>query len=76
LEVVGNSDHLLLRVIDSGRGFELAKDGQGLGLLSMRERLRIVGGKLTIWSSSQGTEISARVPIEPDSQKFRAAGTG
>ena len=76
LEVIGNSDHLLLRVIDSGRGFELAKDGQGLGLLSMRERLRIVGGKLTIWSSSQGTEISARVPIEPDSQKFRAAGTG
>lgn len=76
LEVVGNSDHLLLRVIDSGRGFEQAKDGQGLGLLSMRERLRIVGGKLTIRSSSQGTEISAHVPIERDSKKFRAAGTG
>jgi PAS domain S-box-containing protein len=76
LEVVGNSDHLLLRVIDSGRGFDQAKDGRGLGLLSMRERLRVVGGKLTIRSSSQGTEISAQVPIERDSEKFRAAGTG
>jgi len=76
LEVVGNSDHLLLRVIDSGRGFEPAKDGRGLGLLSMRERLRVVGGKLTIQSSARGTEISAHVPIERDSEKFRAAGTG
>jgi len=76
LEVVGNSDHLLLRVIDSGHGFEPAKDGRGLGLLSMRERLRVVGGKLTIQSSAQGTEISAHVPIERDSEKFRAAGTG
>jgi PAS domain S-box-containing protein len=76
LEIIGSSDHLLLRVIDSGRGFEQAKDGQGLGLLSMRERLRLVGGKLTIRSSSQGTEISAQVPIERDSAKLRAASAG
>jgi signal transduction histidine kinase len=42
----------------------------------MRERLRVVGGKLTIQSSAQGTEISAHVPIGRDSEKFRAAGTG
>jgi PAS domain S-box-containing protein len=74
LEVIGGTDHLLLRVMDLGRGFEQGKDGHGLGLLSMRERLRLVGGKLTIRSSSQGTEISAYVPIERDSAKLRVAG--
>jgi signal transduction histidine kinase len=73
LEVVGGTDHLLLRVMDLGRGFEQGKDGHGLGLLSMRERLRLVGGKLTIRSSSQGTEISAYVPMGRESARLYAA---
>jgi signal transduction histidine kinase len=37
---------------------------KGLGLLGMRERLRLVGGSLSIDSRpSKGTEINVRVPL-------------
>jgi signal transduction histidine kinase len=49
---------------DDGRGFdpEVARDG-GLGLIGMRERAALVGGRLTIESSeSGGTTIAVEVP--------------
>jgi PAS domain S-box-containing protein len=56
-----------LAVHDSGIGFrsdEIAKK-KGLGLTSMKERLKLVGGELTIDSRSQvGTTIQARVPLD------------
>lgn len=58
--------HLALRVKDYGIGFATASaSGQtSLGLVTMRERLRMVNGKLTVRSSlSQGTEMEARVPL-------------
>lgn len=58
--------HSLLRVTDRGRGFEadgVQSDG-GLGLISMRERLRLVGGTMNVTSSpGQGTDIEAMVPV-------------
>jgi PAS domain S-box-containing protein len=52
-----------LRVTDEGRGFEIG-NGRGLGLISMRERLRLVGGTMRVNSSPlQGTDIEAAVPI-------------
>jgi PAS domain S-box-containing protein len=55
-----------LRVTDNGRGFDSgASDlGAGIGLIGMTERLRLVGGKLTIRSKPMsGTEILAEVPL-------------
>jgi len=58
-----HGDHAVLRVTDDGRGFEIASD-RGLGLISMRERLRLVGGTMRVNSSPlQGTEVEAIVPI-------------
>jgi len=54
-----------LVVGDRGRGFEPAvvKTGRGLGLISMQERVKLVGGQLSIESRPQkGTTIHARVP--------------
>ena len=52
-----------LRVTDKGRGFETGGD-RGLGLISMRERLRLVGGTMRVKSVPlQGTDIEAMVPI-------------
>jgi PAS domain S-box-containing protein len=58
-------DTLELTVRDEGVGFDVeATRGFGLGLTSMRERLKIVGGELFIESqSSRGTTIHARTPI-------------
>jgi signal transduction histidine kinase len=77
LELAGEPGHLLLRVVDAGRGFEPSEAGQGLGLLSMRERLRLVGGALVVRSRfSQGTEISAQVPLQQDAGRRLAAAAG
>jgi len=57
---------LLLRVEDFGKGFDVesANSKKGLGLLSMRERLRLVGGTVSIDSRIQeGTRIDVSVPL-------------
>jgi PAS domain S-box-containing protein len=58
-------DQVLLRVSDHGRGFDTQSlhEHGGLGLISMRERLRLVGGTVKIVSSAgQGTNIEASAP--------------
>ena len=60
-----NTD-LVLRVKDYGIGFEasLSMGQSSLGLVSMRERLRMVGGALKVRTTApDGTEIEARVPV-------------
>jgi len=57
---------LILRVKDDGRGFDAGSADQSasLGLVSMRERLRMVGGTFAIHSEpGKGTQVEARVPI-------------
>jgi PAS domain S-box-containing protein len=57
--------HLIIR--DSGKGFdvEAALQSKGLGLTSMRERIRLVNGTFSIESKPMGgTTIHVRVPLE------------
>jgi PAS domain S-box-containing protein len=65
-----SDEAVTLTVQDDGSGFELqqALNGRGLGLISMRERLKLVEGQLTIDTRSPGgTTIRARVPLAPQS---------
>ena len=58
-------DHLYLRISDRGAGFdaETATNKRGLGLVSMRERVRLVNGTITIDSKpTVGTTIQVEVP--------------
>lgn len=62
----GTPGAVQLAVRDEGLGFNLeaAARGRGLGLTSMKERLKLVGGELSIESRvKQGTAVLARVPI-------------
>jgi PAS domain S-box-containing protein len=53
---------------DKGKGFELDSQSRGVGLFSMDERTRAVGGELTINSSpGKGTRIILEVPSNPKS---------
>ena len=55
-----------LRVSDSGCGFNVhsPRTKNGLGFISMRERLRLVGGKISIRSQPfSGTQIDVVVPF-------------
>jgi PAS domain S-box-containing protein len=65
VEVHGTREGIRLAVSDSGVGFDLRHkvNGRGLGLISMRERLRLVNGELSIQSEpGRGTTVLARVP--------------
>jgi signal transduction histidine kinase len=70
-------DQVLLRVTDQGRGFDAERvpRASGLGLVSMRERLRLVGGTICITSSlGLGTSAEAVVPIvTPETPTSEAA---
>ena len=73
----GTSDEIHLTVSDSGAGFdrEAAKTSQGLGLISMEERLKLLHGTLLIDSQpKRGTIIHARVPHSSGSDSMRATG--
>ena len=66
VELSGHSNRIDLRISDSGTGFspESARVETGIGLISMRERLRLVGGHLAVESGpSFGTQIHVRIPL-------------
>jgi signal transduction histidine kinase len=57
---------LLLEVTDDGQGFAPGerKSGTGIGLLSATERVRAVGGALTVISQAgAGTTVRVAVPL-------------
>jgi signal transduction histidine kinase len=61
---VNEPARLILRVEDDGVGFDHAGDGNGIGVLSMRERMQLVHGTLDILSKAgEGTSVQAVVPI-------------
>jgi signal transduction histidine kinase len=56
---------VVLEITDQGRGLQRRADGRikyGVGLTSMRERLRPFGGSLSIESSSAGTKVTVALP--------------
>ena len=51
-----------MQVADRGRGFDTSVPGSGFGLVSMRERIRSVGGELRIRSGpGRGSEVDVAV---------------
>ena len=66
VELGARRNSLSLRVSDTGKGFNPAAKDQsaGIGLVGMRERLRLVGGKLSVVSEPmRGTEVLAEIPL-------------
>jgi PAS domain S-box-containing protein len=65
--LVNNGNAIRLTISDFGRGFDTNSElsTRGLGFLSMRERLRLVGGQISIHSEPLcGTQIEVMVPIK------------
>jgi signal transduction histidine kinase len=61
-------DRLEINVRDEGRGFSLSDLGRngGLGIRSMEQRARLLGGKFEIHTElGKGTTLEAWVPLEP-----------
>jgi PAS domain S-box-containing protein len=72
LEITRLDDELQLCISDRGAGFdpESLAEKSGIGLVSMRERLRLVGGRLSVISQpSRGTTICANVRLSEASMR-------
>lgn len=67
VRLICHDGSICLEIIDDGRGFDTAASFPGhLGLRSMPERARALGGVFTIDSSvGGGTRISVAIPVRP-----------
>jgi signal transduction histidine kinase len=66
---------MTLTVVDDGKGFDIdAVSWKGLGLVSMAERVELIGGSLRV-SSTPGTStrVEATVPIQADEVRADSA---
>ena len=65
VQILTRDGGLCLRIADAGAGFDPDSIGHvGLGLISIRERLRFVGGELQVHSArSHGTRLEVWIPI-------------
>ncbi len=65
LGVNAQGDQLNIDIQDNGSGFDTgSRDGNGLGLIGMRERVASVGGEICISSpQGQGTTITVTLPL-------------
>jgi signal transduction histidine kinase len=64
------ADTYSMSVQDTGRGFEIEAVPQGLGLISMRERLKPLHGQLSITSvPGKGTRIVVTIPRKERQEK-------
>jgi signal transduction histidine kinase len=64
VELIGCAQAIQLRIADLGAGFDIetVKNRGGLGLISMQERLRLVGGEISIESQPMcGTQINVQI---------------
>jgi signal transduction histidine kinase len=70
LQVAADEKRLLIEIEDDGQGFDPksaerpSETGRGLGLLGMRERVEILGGKMSLDSApGNGAHITLEIPI-------------
>lgn len=70
LDLYRKENFVFVRVKDNGKGFDIAeaiknkKMGRGFGLLNMKERAELVGGKVDIITAAgQGTEVLLEINL-------------
>jgi len=81
VRIAHDTHKLMLEIIDQGCGFtpEAIKKGDsmrasGVGLISMKERLRLIGGRLEIDTGNRGTILRGLVPISSSAAHAQPSG--
>ena len=60
-----DSSEAVLSVDDDGRGFDQARQAEGMGISNMRYRARIIKATLDLSTDARGTRVRCCVPIPP-----------
>jgi signal transduction histidine kinase len=69
LRVHESDSHIEIEVSDDGIGFDPNLVREGFGLVGMRERAALLGGKLSVSSDpGSGTRVNAEIPLGPQSE--------
>jgi two-component system NarL family sensor kinase len=65
IRISKHADHVCVQVNDLGRGLSMESSNarSGVGINGMRERLRQLGGTLSVHSNSGGTLVTADLPV-------------
>jgi signal transduction histidine kinase len=64
-----DTEYLQVEIEDAGRGLDRSGSRPGLGVSSMKERARLVGGTLDLASPpSGGTRVTLRLPLTAGSR--------
>ena len=77
VELRGTSEEITLTVNDPGVGFDWrdTMKQQGLGLISMKERVQLVKGEFSVKSEpGRGTTVYVRVPLSSEERSLSATG--
>jgi two-component system sensor histidine kinase UhpB len=60
----GGEGLVTMKVRDEGKGFDPATSSRGLGLMSMQERVRFLGGSVSVKSEQGiGTQVCVELPL-------------
>jgi signal transduction histidine kinase len=71
--LAGSDRALLLRIADAGAGFLPSAPVTGVGLATMHERVKSIGGTLVVHTApGRGTRIAVRVPLELPGEELRS----
>jgi two-component system, NarL family, sensor kinase len=81
---INRNSHLTLEISDLGKGVSGgAPQGKeeppfqvGVGIPSMHERVRLIGGQLDVHSSSHGTTVRVTIPLERNEREKTAHSGG
>jgi len=69
VQVIQQADRISITVQDNGKGFDLQRATNGIGLQNVRNRISSVGGTVEIHSvKDRGTEITMEIDIHHDSK--------
>jgi two-component system CheB/CheR fusion protein len=64
VNLLGMPEGIELQVMDSGAGFDITQNHRGLGLISMKERARLIGATVNIESTPRhGTKVTVSAPL-------------
>ncbi len=78
VRLLRSGDHAEMTIVDDGKGFDVATSlerGRGLGLVSIRERVRLAGGTVSFDAEGKkGTRLRVQVPAHAPAKARAGAG--